>query len=61
MEALSAAALHALRTSPLLPDARLLWPLRGLLLALEAAGAPAAAHRLSLELHETARTRCLLP
>ena len=60
-EALSVAALHALRTSPLLPDARLLGPLRRLLLALEAGGAPAAAHRLCLELHATARTCCLLP
>ena len=61
VEALSVAALHALRASPLLPDARLLGPLRRLLLALEAGGAPAAAHRLCLELHATARTCCLLP
>jgi hypothetical protein len=60
-EALSVAALHALRASPLLPDARLLGPLRRLLLALEAGGAPAAAHRLCLELHATVRACCLLP
>ena len=60
-EALGVAALHALYASPLLPDARLLGPLRQLLLALEACGAPAAAHRLCLELHATARTCCLLP
>ena len=60
-EALSVAALHALRASPLLPDARLLGPLRRLRLALEAGGAPAAAHRLCLELHATVRACCLLP
>ena len=39
VEDLSAAAVRALRTSPLLPDARLLWPLRGLLVGTGGAAA----------------------